>query len=307
MSKFVLSGPYSRLIEHKDSRKLKLDGIESVQSRTYTIWALDGSNLPDPTGAWAILNAAAPASVIVDFVTLTKRRIINLDEVDAILGKFSAVVEWSHVSSDRQSEQRSDDIIDPANDEQIDFNFGPISQFYSQGSNTIASVGAPLGSNSNKININTQGKAEGFQFDPPSDGFSVTLVVPSASVTQEFIRLLACSRNSTNNANFRGWEPGEVCYTSCSGRRNSDGDWPVTFNFAVAKNETITTVPNTADRDGNELTFGGPVVVSGFDLLWVQEGTFKTGTPAQVVPYDKAAYISTFLPAIDLTTLGVSA
>ena len=122
----------------------------------------------------------------------------------------------------------------------------------------------------NAINVDANG-VNGVDIVVPQLQWQESYDVPSAYVTNTYIRILATLTGTTNNATFRGLDAGEVLFMGCTGSHEWDsqkgnGPWSLTYKFAASPN---------AGGDGSSvpaITIGPIMGVSkkGHEYLWVR-------------------------------------
>jgi len=83
--------------------------------------------------------------------------------------------------------------------------------------------------------------------------------VPNVYVTTAYIKGIAATTGTVNNAAFRGFAKGEVLFLGCSGSQEWDdqkgrGPWSLTYRFAASSNVTNKTVGDITgiDKKGHE-------------------------------------------------------
>jgi hypothetical protein len=121
--------------------------------------------------------------------------------------------------------------------------------------------------------------------------------VPNHYVTSDWIRGVAGVTGTTNNANFRGFEAGEVLFVGCSGSQEWDdqkgkGPWSLSFRFVASKNVTDETI---GDISG--------VNKKGHEYLWVR---YEDAVSSNVLlKKPKAVYVNKVYRESNFSTLGI--
>lgn len=101
--------------------------------------------------------------------------------------------------------------------------------------------GPPRPDTKNIIGLSKKGKdveVEGVDILVPQSKFSETHYLPASLVDIGYYKTCSDLTGTTNDAQFRGFDVGEVLFGGASGTRRGRGDWAVTFEFLTSKNKS---------------------------------------------------------------------
>lgn len=128
------------------------------------------------------------------------------------------------------------------------------------------------------IGLDLDAGVQGVDIVSPSFKWTETYDVPSAYVTNEYIRAVGKLTGTVNDAEFRGFPAGEVLFMGATGshewnEEKGDGPWTLTFNFVQSPNagdgETLPAIEVGAITD---------IQKKGHEYLWVMyEPTVEGG------------------------------
>ncbi len=123
----------------------------------------------------------------------------------------------------------------------------------------------------------------------PVSTFSETHRLRSTKVTTTYKKNLNTLSATINNEKFRGYSQGEVMFLGASGQQRDDGDWDITFKFAVS--------PNRYNFSVGKITVKEKY---GWDYMWVKyvkdvaaDGKSRINKPVGVY-IERIYYISSF-------------
>lgn len=108
------------------------------------------------------------------------------------------------------------------------------------------------------INAREDGTIEGVDILVPFFSYTLTRTYAASDISGAWVLTAARIVGSVNVSSYHGFEAGELLLTRVSGQQRSDGEWDITFSFAVSFNETDLRV---GDITG--------IVKDGWDYLWV--------------------------------------
>mgnify|MGYP000473184480 CR=1 FL=1 len=118
-----------------------------------------------------------------------------------------------------------------------------------------------------------------------------------------YIQALSNCVGAVNNATYQGFPEGELLLTRVSGTQRSDpdneGDWDLTFSFAVSKNATDVPIGPTIYPD---VTFVFPTK-RGWDFLWVYYDDYNDTSNNVVHKRPRYAYIEQVYRYVDYGVL----
>lgn len=146
------------------------------------------------------------------------------------------------------------------------------------------------------INVDSNG-VNGVDVVVPQLQWQEQYDVPSAYVTNSYIRGVAALTGSVNNGVFRGFSAGEVLFLGCSGSQEWDqqkgnGPWSLTYRFIASPNVTNQTI--------------GPVSgieKKGHEYLWVQYEEAESNNV--LVKKPKFVYVDKVYRDGDFSALGI--
>lgn len=154
----------------------------------------------------------------------------------------------------------------------------------------------------NAIGVDDNG-VNGVDIVVPQLQWQETYDVPTAYVSNVYIRTLATVTGTTNNANFRGLAAGEVLFMGCSGSQEWDsqkgnGPWSLTYRFVASPN---------AGSDGSvpAITIGNITGIrkKGHEYLWVRyESDVNSNS---LIKKPKAVYVNRVYRESNFALLGI--
>ena len=141
------------------------------------------------------------------------------------------------------------------------------------------------------IGVDGEGNVTGCDVVMPQPGFTETVKLSKGQFNSAYKRRLIYLTGKVNDAEFRGFERGEVRFDGASAVRN-DEDWSVTYRFSVSENKTGFVVGG----DGTEENPGIEIAEKlGWDYIWFryEEADVKdsSGTIVAVARKPVAAYV----------------
>ena len=107
------------------------------------------------------------------------------------------------------------------------------------------------------INVTEDGP-QGVEIDQAAFTFEVRKVVAASDMDAAYSRALLDLTNKTNNAVWRGYQPGELRFLGCDGTQRDSESWDLTFSFLGSpnlQNQTVDEVQGI-DQKGHEYAWG---------------------------------------------------
>lgn len=147
------------------------------------------------------------------------------------------------------------------------------------------------------IAVDNDGNVNGVDVTMPVLNFTETHTFESSKVTNAYKKTVASLTGSVNNAEFRGFEAGEVLFLGASGTKQSKSSkakWEITFRFAVSPNKT-------------NLDVGGIKVTSkkGWDYLWARYGSEESEDKRSIIKKPTSVYVEQVYPSGNFSSLGL--
>jgi len=158
---------------------------------------------------------------------------------------------------------------------------------------TFAPVGITAPNFKGAIGV-TADNVEGVDIVVPVYQFSETHVLPDATVTDTYKAALMVMTGRVNSDIFRGFAAGSVLFLGAAGSKRGDGDWEITFRFAVSPNVGAITV---GDITG--------ISKKGWEYLWVRYEDAEDAGAQSIVKRPVAAYVERVYTELPFTTLGI--
>jgi len=137
-------------------------------------------------------------------------------------------------------------------------------------------------------------KVEGVDITVPAYEFSETHYIAEASVTDTYKQTLAELTGKVCNSAFKGFQGGEVIFNGATGALRGDGQWGITFDFAVSRNASGLEVGGITGIDKD-----------GWDYLWVYYEDFEDEAAYAIVKRPVAVYVSQVYYRADFSALGI--
>jgi len=140
----------------------------------------------------------------------------------------------------------------------------------------------------------TQDAVEGVDITIPVYNFGETHYIDDALVTQAYRQSLFETTGRVNSAAFRGFAAGDVLFLGASGAKRGQGDWEISFRFAVSKTRA-------------NFTVGGITVPEkkGWDYMWVRYSDVQDNAARMVVKQPLAVYIEQVYEEASFGALGI--
>ena len=243
--------------------------------------------------AYVVLGAAdeaevrtvALAGIPVSYQGLN-RSTLTVDE------RFNATT-WKVVASYEAPETPQQENPEPT----FAFDTGGGTQHVTQSMQTVGRYG-PSASTGLGGAIGYDGQqVAGVDITVPVYQFSETHYLDPARVTQDYKLALMALTGAVNNAQFRGFQAGEVLYLGSGGTRrgvDSADRWEITYKFAASPNQSGLAV---GDIRGIEKR--------GWDYLWVQYGDDVDPTAQVLIKKPMAVYVEQVYPFADFSGLRI--
>lgn len=152
------------------------------------------------------------------------------------------------------------------------------------------------------INVNQDGTVEGLDIFVPTMNFQVEYTFDAADVTQEWINTVSTIVGNVNDATFLGYDAGELLLMRISGQRRDDGNYDITFGFAVSKNQYNLQLRGDSDNEFTEITIPEK---RGWDYLWFSHIDHEDTTNHVIRTLPRAAYVEQVYYDDDFDLLGI--
>jgi hypothetical protein len=133
---------------------------------------------------------------------------------------------------------------------------------------------------------------EGTDITIPVYNFTETHYIPIARITQAYKKKLFELTGTVNDADFKGFEAGEVLFMGASGSQRGKDDWEITYRFAVSPNANNLVV---GDMNG--------IAKKGWEYLWVRYADAEDENV--LVKQPVAVYIERVYDEGDFSELGI--
>ena len=155
----------------------------------------------------------------------------------------------------------------------------------------VATYPATAPSFDGAIGVDGEGNVTGCDVVMPQPGFTETVTLSKGQFNSAYKRRLIYLTGKVNDAEFRGFERGEVRFDGASAQKNGE-DWSVTYRFSVSENKAGFRVGG----DGTEENPGFEIAEKlGWDYLWFryEEADVKdsSGNVVAVARKPVAAYV----------------
>ncbi len=161
---------------------------------------------------------------------------------------------------------------------------------------TVATFAAPLTTAPNfqgAIGV-TADNVEGVDIVVPVYQFTETHVFADSAITTGYKITLMTMTGRVNSDSFRGFAAGSVLFLGAAGSKRGDGNWEITFRFAVSLNLSgITVGPMTA------------ISKKGWEYLWVRYEDTEDGAAQSIVKRPVAAYVERVYLELPFSALGI--
>ena len=220
---------------------------------------------------------------------------VDMQEMEGKIGCWEATATWG------PAKKRDKPAV---NTEEISFDITPqtvkITQNPNGSSATTGYIKAGMSEEPNDYGggIGYNGKTfDGCDYVVPSLSFTITQYIPMTTMTNSFVKGIADTVGTVNDASFRGHAAREVLFMGASGSKRNDDEYQISFKFAAQKNASGVTLGSI-----------GGISKTGWDHLWVyylelEDANQKYMTKAPLMAYVEQLYVSRSFP----TYLGVTA
>lgn len=152
------------------------------------------------------------------------------------------------------------------------------------------------------INVR-EGGVDGVDIVAPNLTFQITRTMPAATVDPTYHKTLGDLTGTVNNGAFKTFAAGEVLFLGANGSQKSPkeatggaGDWVITYEFAVSKNEAAGTAAGIAFTNKK-----------GWQYLWVyyKETKDNAAVPPVMVKKPVAVYLEDVYEYTDFSAIGI--
>jgi len=127
----------------------------------------------------------------------------------------------------------------------------------------------------------------------PALRFTETHKFPAANITPTFIKNLARNTGKTNDAEWRGFEKGELLFMGCSGTYE-DVVCSITYTFRASENIEELSVPPFED-----------IAKGGHELLWIFYVDEEDDDAGELIKGPRAAYVERIYEEFDFADLNI--
>jgi len=271
-------------VEERDTSRTITSGANPAVELRFVVRGT-GGDVQNDEGALAALEDDAPA----EFLSLP-RRDVRIEPSGP--GLWDGEASYAPVQDESEPPQQGESVFT--------FDTGGGTQHITQSLATVSTHAAPGQTAPNfqgAIGV-TADSVEGVDIVVPVFQFTETHVLPNATVTDAYKNTLMILTGRVNSDAFRGFAAGSVLFLGAAGTKrgspSGDGDWEVTFRFAVSANlSSITVGPITG------------ISKKGWEYLWVRyEDAEDTGAQS-IVKRPVAAYVERVYLELPFSALGI--
>ena len=129
---------------------------------------------------------------------------------------------------------------------------------------------------------------------PGTSAWTERVYVPAGIVNAAYRRILMNGTWHVNSSAFRGWDAGEILFTSLQGGKRGLGDWELSFEFARSANE----------RNIIRGAITG-IEKRGWDYLWEYYAVGVDEGAQKLVAVPEAVYVERVYDYLDFRVLGI--
>lgn len=235
--------------ENYDSRSSISEKKESQHTRTYSIKDAD-----DYDTAITALDSAAPSSVTVDSVVLSDR-VLDVDPIGDGSVWWKGTAEYRSPNS--QQSKSSSAPSTPTDAARLSFDYGSETVRITEAIEQFDKVSAsPTVATHNRINETKDG-VEGVDVTSPYGVYEETHTYAAATITSSWHATRLRLIGNVNSATYGPYAAGEMRLDSIRGEPRADGDWDITWTWAIR--------PNNASFKAGGQTFAK----KGWEYVWV--------------------------------------
>jgi hypothetical protein len=261
-----------KITEKTTSPKVTSAGINTTMTRQYDI------NANGHSAALALLKATVLPYPTVDGILLNATPTLRIEpslNPNGGVGVWSGQVEYRHPGRDEQT-LGANELLEPFR-EKVSASFSGETQHITTAitQERFPGYGPNQAPRSNfAINVQSNGEVEGTEIYKRTGSFTVSTVLPESLVDNDWLKERFKQVWTINNANFRGWEAGEVALTSMDIRQRSDGNWEIDYSFQISPSQKnvgeyagidlFPAVDSDSTADGATTTF------EGWNYVWVR-------------------------------------
>lgn len=138
----------------------------------------------------------------------------------------------------------------------------------------------------------TEDRVEGTDVPAPKYDFTETHFFADATVTEAYRVFLSLMTGRWNNATFRTFAAGELCFMGATGSKRGDDKWGITYRFSASPNQSGLTVGSITGIDKQ-----------GWDYIWFRYGKFFDSGAGIVVQRPISAHVERVLYSGDFSGL----
>ena len=267
-------------VEERDTSRTITSGANPAVELRFVVRGT-GADVQNDEGALGALEDEAPD----EFLNLP-RRDVRLEPAGPEL--WDGEASYAPVSNEFEPPQTGESVFA--------FDTGGGTQHITHSLATVATYAAPgqtAPGFQGAIGV-TADSVEGVDIVVPVYQFSETHVFPDAAVTDSYKNTLMIMTGRVNSDTFRGFAAGSVLFLGAAGSQRGDGDWEITFRFAVSVNLSAINV--------------GPITnisKKGWEYLWVRYEDAEDGAAQAIVKRPVAAYVERVYLELPFSVLGL--
>jgi len=271
-------------VEERDTSRTITSGANPAVELRFVVRGT-GGDVQNDEGALAALEDDAPA----DFLSLP-RRDVRIEPSGP--GLWDGEASYAPVQDESEPPQQGESVFT--------FDTGGGTQHITQSLATVSTHAAPgqtAPSFQGAIGV-TADSVEGVDIVVPVFQFTETHVLPDSMVTDTYKMVLMAFTGKVNSDTFRSFPAGQVLFLGAAGSKrgapSGDGDWEITFRFAVSVNlSNITIGPITG------------ISKKGWEYLWVRYEDTEDAGAQSIVKRPVAAYVERVYLELPFSALGI--
>jgi hypothetical protein len=267
-------------VEERDTSRTITSGANPAVELRFVVRGI-GVDIENDEGALAALETEAPT----EFLSLP-RRDVRLEPAGP--GLWDGETSYAPTQQDNEPPQVGESAFA--------FDTGGGTQHLTHSLATVASYAAP-----GKVAPGFQGaigvteeSVEGVDIVVPVYQFTETHAFADAAVNDSYKNTLMIMTGRVNSDSFRGFAAGSVLFLGAAGAKRGDGDWEITFRFAVSPNFSAINI--------------GPITnigKKGWEYLWVRYENTEDGAAQAIVKRPVAAYVERVYLELPFSVLGI--
>jgi len=140
----------------------------------------------------------------------------------------------------------------------------------------------------------TDDGVDGVEITLPRLGFTFTRYLPASEITGDYVRTLRGLTGCVNDAQFFGFDAGEVLFLGATGSQRGLEDVEINYRFEASLNREDLMVGDI-----------GPITKGGWEYLWIRYESYEDKAAKRLVRRPASVHVERVYDAADFSQLGL--